>query len=122
MNLSRRAKLDRETPARAAAKRTGPVPAEPEAAAEPDVVAEPPTAPTPVEEPVRAEEEAPKQPRYVRAPAEKRAAAKPTALQPRSAKASGKLMSKNVTAAPRAAGASKGPKGGRQPITNTPKR
>jgi hypothetical protein len=125
MNLSRRAKLDREAPTRGAPNKARPaavaaapvvpVPDEPEAApAPPDA----PPVPTPA---VAAE--VPKRARFVRPAAEKREAAKAAALPPRSTKSSGKMMSKNVTAAPTGGPkAAKGPKVERGPIANTHKR
>lgn len=127
MSLSRRAKLEREAPARVGPRKAPPVaevpvaevPAAEVSVAEP-VVAEPePTAP--------ASEEAPKRVRFVREVVEKPAAAKPVPLPPRSTKVSGKLMSKNMAAggakaARGNAATRKGPPGGREAITNTPKR
>lgn len=123
MNLSRRAKLDREAPARVAPRNAKPGEPEP-------VVTAPPAEPVPAPEAValppepEVEAEAPKLPKFVRPPAEKRAAAKPAALPPPSTKSSGKLMSKGMAPARLgpAVGTRKGPATGREPIVNTPKR
>jgi hypothetical protein len=136
MNLSRRAKLDREAPNKGTPRTPKPPVAAEPAVAEPlpvapiapePVAVEPETvqAPEAVPTPRRADEEIPKRTRYVREAAEKKSGAKPAPLPPRSTKQTGKLMSKNLKSAPtgHAPGGvpRKGPPGGREPIINTPK-
>jgi hypothetical protein len=125
MNLSRRAKLFRETPARVAARNPEPVASEPDATEQvpppPSAGAATPTA-VPVAEVVVAVE-TPKLPRFVRPVAEKRAAVKPAVLT-RSTTASGRMMSLNLATEAPAGGAvpaatRKGPKVGRVPLVNT---
>lgn len=118
MNLSRRAKLDREADARGGSRKA------PAAAAAPEPV--PPTAPAPEAEapapaPVVATER-PRMPRFVRAPAEKRPAASPAPLPPPTTKPAGKVMSRNLTVTPKSvASGAKGPQLTRGPIANTRK-
>lgn len=118
MNLSRRAKLDREADARGG-RRKAPaavVPPEPAPAAAP---APEPEAPAPAPS-VAAER--PKMPRFVRPAAEKRAAASAAPLPPPTTKPAGKVMSRNLTLTPkRAAPGAKGPQPARGPIANSKK-
>ncbi|HEX4612304.1 MAG TPA: hypothetical protein VH092_29185 [Urbifossiella sp.] len=128
MNLSRRAKLDREAFARGGTRSAKPAAARPDAVApiapEPEPEPEPPVPVAPPAPAPAVEVETPKLPRFVRPVVEKRVAAGTAPLPPRSAKPSGKLMSKNLAAAPQGTGTAgqKGPKVGRVPIANTKKR
>lgn len=118
MNLSRRAKLDREAYAR------GDKPKAPAAVTPPEPV--PPIDPVPEPElptpaPAVAAEPTPKLPRFVRPAAEKRTAATPTPTPPTS-NAVGKVMSRNLTVAPKGAAlGAKGPQLARGPIANSKK-
>lgn len=121
MNLSRRARLDREAEARGGVRKAPPAVVLP--AVVPPVVVElppvavelPPEAPPPIPA-----GPPPKVPRYVRPPAEKRAAVTSTPLPPPTAKPAGKLMSKNLTAGgPVALTGKKGPGVRRGPIADT---
>ena len=118
MNLSRRAKLDREAGAR------GERPKAP--AAEPTPEPIPPTAPPPADEPPTpapaVAAEPPKPTRFVRPAAEKRVAASEAALPPPSTKPAGQVMSRNLTLTPKgAAPGAKGPQPARGPIANSKK-
>lgn len=118
MNLSRREKLDRESKARGGSRKAPAAVADPEPVPPPAPLpeAEPP-APTPV-----AATERPKQPRFVRPAAEKRAATSPTTQSPPTTSLAGKVMSRNLTVAPKgAAGGANGPQASRGPIANTKK-
>lgn len=97
MNLSWRVKLDREADARGGSRKL------PATVTPPELV--PPTTPTP-----EAEQTAPapavaapppKMPGFVRPPAEKRATTSPVPLPPPTTKASGKVMSRNLTVTPK---------------------
>lgn len=119
MNLSRRAKLDRETDARGGRRQAPPAAAIPEEAPPTTPAPEPvPESEAPVPAPAVAEER-PKLPKFVRQASEKRAAASPAPLPAPSTKPAGKVMSRNLTVAPKpgAAGA-KGPQAARGPIAN----
>lgn len=117
MNLSRRAKLDREADARGG-NRKAPAAAPPEPIPPPTPApeAELPTAP-----PVVAAE-LPKMPRFVRPPAEKRTTTSPAPLPSPTTTAAGKVMSRNLTVTPKSAAAgAKGPQLTRGPIANAKK-
>jgi hypothetical protein len=125
MNLSRRAKLFREAPARVDPRNPEPVAIEPDATEQ--VPPQPVTgAVTPAAVPVAevgGAVETPKLPRFVRPVSEKRAAVKPAAL-PRSTTAAGRMMSLSLAATAPAGGVvpaatRKGPKVGRVPVVNT---
>lgn len=126
MNLSRRAKLDRETDARGGKRKAPAAVAPPDPAAVILPVPVPETAPAPESDPPppapAVATERPKMPRFVRPAAEKRATASAAPLSPPTTKASGKVMSRNVTVTPKgAASGAKGPQPARGPIANTKK-
>ena len=118
MNLSRRAKLDREADARGGSRKTPAAVSPPESA--------PPTAPAPEAEPPppapAVAAPAPKMPRFVRPPAEKRLTTSPAPLPPPTTNPAGKVMSRNLTVTPKSAAAgAKGPQPARGPIANARK-
>ena len=120
MNLSRRAKLDRQADARGETRKVPAAVAPPEPVPPPEPLA--PTAPEaepPPPAPASAAER-PKMPRFVRPPAEKRTAASPAPQPSPTTRPAGKVMLRNLTLTPKgAATGAKGPQLARGPIANS---